>query len=150
MLGGTTGHWNTGSYKQICGTIGSWFCVNISICPHPFSLKCWIKYYTPLIGMLLPSNELRYLIVHYAPPLSPLRGNAWLSSLHWYTDIQCQIQWAIFHLGMVITFLVHGSRDRNKREVKVLCYRSCTGHCIVWIRNVLVFIMSMIIFSRRY
>ena len=25
---------------------------------------------------------------------------------------------------------LYGSRDLNKREVEVLCYRGCTGHCL--------------------
>ena len=35
------------------------------------------------------------------------------------------------YLVMVTSYIVNRSRDLNKREVGVLCYRGCTGHWLV-------------------
>ena len=63
--------------------------------------------------------------LHQTPPLSILSGNAWLSSSPW----QFKMRWAIYHLLIVNSYIVNRSRDLNKREVHILCYRCCTDHC---------------------
>ena len=97
-------------------------CANISTyssgCLGSYRVTFWLALYYQLMNYDIRD-------IHQAPPSSLLSGNArvWLSFTLNYHALCIVWSWLI----VIVTRL----RGLNKREVEHLCYKGCTGHCLV-------------------